>query len=174
MQSEDRLDLIVDAILGSTAGNVDSNKEVTAPTMVFANTAASARWLANSMKLRGIDCVEFHSLLNNEEKDDSLQIFKKKECNLLICTDSASRGFDIPHVEHVIQAEFAGNVVHHLHRIGRASRAGKAGKATMFYDKRSQDLVKSIMNSRDTDCTVEESFSRRRGFRKKIKKNYSN
>ena len=44
---------------------------------------------------------------------------------LLVCTDSAARGLDIAAVGHVIQAEFALNVVQHVHRIGRASRAGR-------------------------------------------------
>lgn len=50
-------------------------------------------------------------------------------------------------MRHVIQAEFATNVVQYLHRIGRASRAGRAGKATNFYDESSADLVNSILAS---------------------------
>ena len=49
-----------------------------------------------------------------------------------------SRGLDLTNVEHVIQADFAPNVVNHQHRIGRASRAGKIGKATNFYTESSR------------------------------------
>ena len=70
---------------------------------------------------------------------------------------------------HVIQAEFALNVVSHLHRIGRASRAGNYGRATNFYDKSSKNLVNSILSD-VVDGKVDQSFSRRRGLRAKVKK----
>ena len=68
------------------------------------------------------------------------------ENKILVCTDSASRGLDLPYVQHVIQAEFATNVVQYLHRIGRSSRAGKRGLATNFYDNVSEDLVNTILD----------------------------
>lgn len=92
------------------------------------------------------------------------------------------RGLDLPSVEHVIQAEFALNVVQHLHRNGRASRAGKKGRATMIFDDSAMDLVQSIVSGgsgaegegegvRDGDGEsgrIDASFSRRRGFRKNV------
>ena len=50
--------------------------------------------------------------------------FKEGKCSVIICTDIAARGWDLSHVRHVIQAEFALNIVQHLHRIGRCSRGG--------------------------------------------------
>lgn len=78
---------------------------------------------------------------------------------------------DLPNVRHVIQAEFASNVVQYLHRIGRASRAGVLGKATNIYDDKSGDLVASILSDGE-EKKIDQSFSRRRGFRQKIKKEY--
>ena len=78
---------------------------------------------------------------------------------------------DLPNVRHVIQAEFASNVVQYLHRIGRASRAGILGKATNIYDEKSVDLVGSILSDGE-EKKIDQSFSRRRGFRQKIKKEY--
>ena len=81
------------------------------------------------------------------------------------------RGLDLPSVEHVIQAEFALNVVQHLHRNGRASRAGKKGRATVIFDDSSIDLVQSILSSDgDNERSIESSFSRRRGFRRTVKR----
>jgi superfamily II DNA/RNA helicase len=63
------------------------------------------------------------------ERREQLQAFQENAdltWPLLVCTDSAARGLDIAAVGHVIQAEFALNVVQHVHRIGRASRAGRA------------------------------------------------
>ena len=101
----------------------------------------------------------------------------------MVCTDSASRGLDLPAVRVVVQAEFALNVVQHLHRIGRASRAGKSGKAFNFYSSNCSELVESIigvMGQEDNiilDTTngdsIEKSFSRKRGFRRNLKRNLS-
>ena len=81
-------------------------------------------------------------------------------------------------MRHVIQAEFALNVVAHQHRIGRASRAGGFGYATNFYSESAEALVESILSTRGDESanaagssnSVQQAFSRRRGFRAKIKK----
>lgn len=70
--------------------------------------------------------------------------------------------------QQVFQVEFAPNVVQHLHRIGRAVRAGREGRAVNFYDAGSEDLVESLREAGDD--SLDRSFSRQRGFRKKIKK----
>ncbi len=64
--------------------------------------------------------------------------------------------------------EFAPNVVQHLHRIGRAVRAGREGRAVNLFDLGSADLVESLRLA--GDASLDRSFSRQRGFRKKIKK----
>jgi len=64
--------------------------------------------------------------------------------NILICTDAASRGLDLPYVRRIIQHEFATNVVQHLHRVGRASRAGAPGIAVAIYDASNTDLLAAI------------------------------
>jgi superfamily II DNA/RNA helicase len=83
------------------------------------------------------------------------------------------RGLDLPDVEHVIQAEFALNVVQHMHRNGRASRAGKQGRATIIFDNPSSDLVHSVLSNAGPEGgegggTIDASFSRRRGFRRNL------
>jgi superfamily II DNA/RNA helicase len=157
--------------------------------MIFVNTAEHARLLHSKLTDLNIQCIEYHSLLNSATKERNFIAFQNKSERILICTDSASRGWDLSHVEHVIQAEFALNVVQHLHRIGRASRAGKLGIASNIYDDSSELLVSSILsheknvdlNSESTNnsdsnsnsnsnSTLETSFSRRRGMRRTMKK----
>lgn len=152
------------------ASVVDSDYEII-QTMVFVNTADVASRLAGELEKSGIQCAEYHKLVTDVEKQESLRRFREEEVSVLVCTDHASRGLDLPNVRHVIQAEFAGNVVQYLHRIGRASRAGVLGKATNIYDDRSADLVASILSDSE-EKKIDQSFSRRRGFRQKIKKEY--
>ena len=144
-------------------------------TMVFVNTAEAAMSLADTMRAADppIECGEFHKLLRNTDKSATLAAFREGSLPVIVCTDSAARGLDLPAVQHVIQAEFALNVVQHLHRVGRASRGGKTGKATNIVDARGADLAASIRGKDTTTTTtgsVAESFSRKRGFRAKIKK----
>ena len=162
--------------------------------MIFLNTAEAARDLAQSFQYLGIKCIEFHSLCDSNQAN--LQLFHENIVKIMICTDSASRGLDFTNVYHVIQADFALNVIQHQHRIGRASRGGKQGIATNMYGESSVLLVNTILNihanseqnldfSIETDensqditaggvsagrNTIENAFSRRRGFRRNIKK----
>lgn len=180
-----RMDLLVGAIhsIGDDRMTVLRDVEINAPalpaslqttelvqTMVFVNTAEVARQISQGLQDRGIINCEYHNMILEAEKQNSLKRFRENEVPLLVCTDHAARGLDLPNVRHVVQAEFALNVVQHLHRVGRASRAGVQGKATNFYDSRSKDLVQSILSDSTGQNKVDQSFSRRRGFRAKLKK----
>lgn len=112
--------------------------------MVFLNTAEMARQLAESLRSIGLPCVEYHGLLNGREREQNMAAFRAGSQMVMVCTDSAGRGLDLPRVRHVVQAEFALNVVQHQHRVGRCSRAGRAGRATNFYGPASRLLVESI------------------------------
>lgn len=156
--------------------------------MIFLNTAASVQTFARLLGDAGVDCTEMHALLDKSTRDSNLQLFRDSQQRILVCTDACARGFDLPQVRVVVQAEFALNVVQHLHRIGRASRGGVQGEAINFYTPSAQLLVQSILGASDLDkevdleeernkaaakteaTSIEKSFSRRRGFRQKIKK----
>jgi len=137
--------------------------------MIFVNTAEIAKELSTALRDEGLEIAEFHKLMMTHDKQENLRMFRQGLVNLLVCTDHAARGLDLSGVRHVIQAEFALNVVQYLHRIGRASRGGQAGRATSLFDDRSLDLVNSILSEGESK-SVEQSFSRNRGFRAKIKK----
>eukprot|EP00613_Pedinella_sp_CCMP2098_P020641 CAMPEP_0171697212 /NCGR_PEP_ID=MMETSP0991-20121206/8697_1 /TAXON_ID=483369 /ORGANISM="non described non described, Strain CCMP2098" /LENGTH=438 /DNA_ID=CAMNT_0012285983 /DNA_START=222 /DNA_END=1538 /DNA_ORIENTATION=- len=107
---------------------------------------------------------------------------------VLVCTDLAARGLDVQGpsalvdpqgqgnkmgVDHVVQFEFALNVVQHLHRLGRTARAGQPGKATHLVQPAGSAgaaLADHVRRATEEGLPLEESFSRKRGFRKKIKK----
>ena len=141
-------------------------KEKPMQIMVFANSASDTALLAAALRIEGVENVEYHKNVTQPVRQESLRQFRLNEVSVLVCTDQASRGLDLPNVRHVIQAEFATNVVQYLHRVGRASRAGVIGGATNYYDDQSEVLVNSILSQ----STIEKSFSRRRGFRTRHKR----
>lgn len=128
-------------------------------TMVFFNTAANAQVGAELL-----DGAPYHKNVAPQQRLESLDAFARGDVNILCCTDLAARGLDLPDVQHILQVDFALDVVSYLHRVGRAARAGNKGRATNLYQTHNIDLVNAIP-------TVESAFSRRRGFRQKIKKN---
>ena len=67
----------------------------------------------------------------------------------MVCTNLASRGLDTMKVDHVIQFEFAKNVVDFIHRVGRTGRMGQMGLVTSFIRKSDQELEKSIRDCMD-------------------------
>jgi superfamily II DNA/RNA helicase len=138
-------------------------------TMVFANTAASCKRAAAAVRDAGIPFAQYHSDVGHMERAQALDDFRDGTVSVLVCTDLASRGLDIPGVTTVIQMEFATNVVQHLHRLGRTARAGKEGRAITFWDSNGAELAKRIQEA-GQDGTLDESFSRRRGLRNSVKK----
>lgn len=161
------LDVSPDSTVSDSVAAVRVKEQM--QTMVFANTAKGASALAVALRKVGVACAEYHTAITDPQRQENLRGFRVQEVSVLICTDHASRGLDLPHVRHVIQAEFATNVVQYLHRVGRASRAGVLGRATNIYDSGSEVLIASILKDSD-DYKVDQSFSRRRSFRKKLKK----
>lgn len=68
----------------------------------------------------------------------------REEGNVLVCTDAAARGLDIPAVSHIVQADFAATAVDYLHRVGRTARAGRKGRVTSLVSEESQALADAI------------------------------
>ncbi|XP_026381772.1 DEAD-box ATP-dependent RNA helicase 22-like isoform X1 [Papaver somniferum] len=138
-------------------------------TMVFANTVEAVESVAKILLRVGVECFFYHSSCSLEVRTKNLTDFQEKG-GVLVCTDAAARGLDIPNISHVIQAEFASSAVDFLHRIGRTARAGEAGLVTSLYTRSNRDLVDALRQAGKTGQPVEKAFSRKRGFRNKLKK----
>lgn len=67
------------------------------------------------------------------EREEALQDFKTGKAPVLIATNVAARGLDIPEVKHVINYDLPSDIDEYVHRIGRTGRCGNLGKATSFY-----------------------------------------
>ncbi|XP_068332961.1 DEAD-box ATP-dependent RNA helicase 22 [Pyrus communis] len=138
-------------------------------TMVFANTVEAVESVAKILMRAGIECYQYHKECSLEDRAKTLVDFQEKG-GILVCTDSAARGVDIPNVSHVIQADFATSAVDFIHRVGRTARAGQYGLVTSMYTESDRDLVAAVRRAGELDLPVETAFSRKRSFRNKLKK----
>ncbi|KAJ6850290.1 DEAD-box ATP-dependent RNA helicase 22 [Iris pallida] len=164
-----QVDDLIEAVRCSIKNKLGTSDVDVERTMVFMNTVDAAESVVNILQKVGVECISYHSELSLEVRTENLTLFREKG-GVLVCTDAAARGIDIPNVSHVIQAEFATSAVDFLHRIGRTARAGRSGIITNLYTKSNRDLVAAIRQAGDMGQPVENAFSRKRSFRNKLKK----
>lgn len=74
----------------------------------------------------------------------ALRSFRSGRTPILVATDVAARGLDIPHVTHVINFDLPNDIDDYVHRIGRTGRAGKKGLATAFLSDKDANLAKPL------------------------------
>ncbi|XP_010557163.1 PREDICTED: DEAD-box ATP-dependent RNA helicase 10 isoform X1 [Tarenaya hassleriana] len=97
--------------------------------MVFTRTCDSTRFLALMLRNLGFRAIPISGQMTQSKRLGALNKFKAGECNILVCTDVASRGLDIPSVDAVINYDIPMNSKDYIHRVGRTARAGRSGVA---------------------------------------------
>nr|AKF43360.1 DEA(D/H)-box RNA helicase family protein [Hypseocharis bilobata] len=166
---ETQVDALIDAVNQGFRPEVLDDGADVSRTMVFTNTVEAAEAVSKILSTAGIECYRYHKGCPLDEREKTLVDFQEKG-GILVCTDAAARGIDIPNVSHVIQADFATSAVDFLHRVGRTARAGKFGRVTSLYTESNRDLVATVRRAGELGQPVESAFSRKRGFRNKLKK----
>ncbi|CAM6113199.1 unnamed protein product [Calypogeia fissa] len=142
---------------------------VTTRTMVFANSVDAVDSISRVLKKAGIESFLYHREISVEERGEILRTFQH-DGGVLVCTDAAARGIDIPNIGHIIQAEFSTSAVDFLHRVGRTGRAGQSGLVTNLFMELNRPLVEAVQKALIEGEPVEGAFSRKRSFRNKLKK----
>ncbi|KAG6502049.1 hypothetical protein ZIOFF_041936 [Zingiber officinale] len=170
--AETQVNALLDAVNYSQRCRPQDSHAHACRTMVFANTVDAVRSVAKILESAGFECTLYHREGSIEERTNNLNHFREKG-GILVCTDAAARGLDIPNISHVIQAEFATSAVDFLHRVGRTARAGQSGAVTSLYTKSNRDLVSAVRHAEKIGQPVEKAFSRKRSFRNKLKKGTS-
>ena len=100
--------------------------------LVFGRTKRGAERLARDLAKMGFQVSAIHGNKSQNQRQKSLELFRKGHINILIATDVVARGIDVDNITHVINYELPETYDHYLHRIGRTGRAGKKGKALTF------------------------------------------
>lgn len=97
--------------------------------IIFVSTCERAALVSGILSHVGVENVALHSLLSQNRRLASLGKFKSQQVRVLVATDVASRGLDIPTVDLVINSELPRSAFCYVHRVGRTARAGRRGKA---------------------------------------------
>jgi ATP-dependent RNA helicase DeaD len=108
---------------------IKQNKDGAAQTIVFAATKQRADRVAYNLRQEGFSAVTIHGDLSQKQRDHAMGKFRKGAEDILVATDIAARGIDVPTVGNVINYDVPDDPNVYFHRIGRTARAGAEGKA---------------------------------------------
>lgn len=100
--------------------------------MIFCSTCSNTLRVALMLRQLGFSAVPLHGQMSQNKRLGALSKFRAKNRSILISTDVASRGLDIPHVDVVVNLDIPTHSKDYVHRVGRTARAGRSGKAITF------------------------------------------
>eukprot|EP00124_Ichthyophonus_hoferi_P000625 Ihof_evm18s24 gene=Ihof_evmTU18s24 len=112
--------------------------------IIFVSTCNNAQRTAVMLNNLGFNTIPLHGQLGQAKRLGALHKFKAKSKSVLIATDVASRGLDIPHVDLVINFDIPTHSKDYIHRVGRTARAGRAGKSITFVTQYDVELFQRI------------------------------
>ena len=126
--------------------------------IVFCNRKSEVDVVAKSLKQHGFDAAPIHGDLDQSLRMKTLAAFRSGELKLLVASDVAARGLDIPDVSHVFNYDVSHHADDYVHRIGRTGRAGKLGQTFMIVtpaDDRSLDKVLKLIKMTPEELTLD-------------------
>ena len=112
--------------------------------LVFCRTRIEVDELTAMLTSRGHRAEAIHGGMNQPQRDRVMNSFRAGQTELLVATDVAARGLDIPSVSHVVNYDLPTSPEGYVHRIGRTGRAGREGSAITVIDPREQRLLWNI------------------------------
>ncbi len=112
--------------------------------LVFSRTKHGAERLMKNLEKAGFAAASIHGNKSQGQRDRAITAFKEGSIRVLVATDVAARGIDIPGVGHVYNYDLPNVPENYVHRIGRTARAGRTGRAIAFCAADEMGVLKSI------------------------------
>ncbi len=119
-------------------------------TLVFCHTKREVDEVAGKLQQMGYPAGAIHGDFTQSHRDDMMRRFKSGDLDILVATDVAARGLDIPDVSHVFNYSIPQDPEGYIHRIGRTGRAGKSGIAITFVTPRQYRQLRLIEQAAKT------------------------
>ena len=121
--------------------------------LVFARTKIMTTQLAERLEARGFAAEALNGDMAQRLRESTVNRLKSGKLDILIATDVAARGLDVPRISHVINYDVPYDTETYVHRIGRTARAGREGDAILFVSPREKRMLRSIEKA--TRTTIE-------------------
>jgi len=112
--------------------------------IIFTLTCLAANKVCLFLRKLGLKAVTVNGQMSQTKRLGSLARFRQRDANILVATDVASRGLDIPSVDLVINYDLPMCPKDYIHRVGRTARAGKAGRSISFVTQYDIEEVQKI------------------------------
>ncbi|GAA0147284.1 RNA helicase [Lithospermum erythrorhizon] len=141
VQETDKRSHLMDLLHAQRANGGQAKQSLT---LVFVETKKGADSLEHWLCMNGFPATAIHGDRSQQEREYALRSFKTGHTPILVATDVAARGLDIPHVAHVINFDLPNDIDDYVHRIGRTGRAGKTGLATAFFNENNASMAKAL------------------------------
>ena len=119
--------------------------------MVFCNSRQMVDTVEKNLKKQGISAMAIHGGLTQNRRSGVLDMFHGEKADVLVCTDVAARGLDIPQVTHIYNYDIPADGKSYVHRIGRTARAGKEGKVVNLLSQRDHPNFSRVLYEEDFD-----------------------
>ena len=123
---------------------IDSEGDKCTNAIIFCNRKTDVDICAKSLKKYGYNAAAIHGDLDQSQRMKTLDGFRDGSLRLLVASDVAARGLDIPSVSHVFNFDVPGHAEDYVHRIGRTGRAGREGKAITICSGRDEKALDAI------------------------------
>ncbi|KAK8153796.1 P-loop containing nucleoside triphosphate hydrolase protein [Phyllosticta citrichinensis] len=121
-----------------TPANVDKS------VIIFVNRTSTAQFIEHMLRLLDHRVTSLHSGLPQSQRISNLARFRAKAARILVATDVAARGLDIPDVEMVVNYDVPRDPDDYIHRVGRTARAGRSGESVTLVGQRDPELILAI------------------------------
>ena len=119
-------------------------RQETGSTLVFTRRKIDAEWLMKALGKEGFEVERIHGDLSQAQRVRSLQGLRQGEHRILVATDVAARGIDIPIIEHIINFDMPETVEDYIHRAGRTARGAAEGTVSSIATWRDKPLIREI------------------------------
>ena len=119
-------------------------KDNMASVLVFTKTRRKASWVKSRLREANVLAEEIHGDIRQNQRERTLTAFRNGHFNVLVATDVAARGLDVPSISHVINYDLPECPEDYVHRIGRTGRAGRSGVALSFVSEGQRYLLREM------------------------------
>jgi ATP-dependent RNA helicase DDX23/PRP28 len=140
------------------------------PMIVFVNQKTTADVVVKYVQQSGRSATTLHSGKNQEQREASLKALRDGDVEVLVATDLAGRGIDVPDVSLVINWQMTDVIEKYVHRIGRTGRAGKEGLAITFLDNNDEEVMFDLKQEiqKSAKSTMNPELARHEAARQKV------